>query len=532
MQTQSRNKNIEVLIVGAGPSGLMMACQLALRSIPFRIVDKKDHCINYSGALILQARSIEIFQQMGIAQKAIEKGVFANEIKLIFNGKRSFILPLKNFGSGLTRYPDLLMLEQSITERLLTDFIHEYGYSVEREKVLETLRQDADGVTSVLKSVTGEVEIIKTKYLIAADGAHSTVRKLLKIPFPGKTCPVSLFVTDCKAEIDLPGGQICFSFSDDVTTGFFPLPGGRWRIDGTISKDQEANGALTFGVIKDSFSERNRLKIALSDPEWFSVFQSHERHAPVFQKNRCFLIGDAVHIHSPVGAQGMNTGLQDAYNLAWKLTMVIQGTAKPTLLDTYSAERVMVAKKVVHATGRAFKIVTSRNFFTRTFRVYALPVLLQLVLPLVIKQQVIRQFFFRRISQIGIQYRRSSFSHGASLGNFPSSAPQPGDRLPYIPYKEDGKALDLREKVTGADFHLFVFSKNSFHDTILKVADKYNRLILVETIPYTPETSIVYERLGIKSFGCYLIRPDLYIAYRSVKPDPGHFESYLKNVAR
>jgi len=349
MQTQSTDKNIDVLIVGAGPSGLMMACQLALRNISFRIIDKKAHRTNYSGALIVQARSIEIFQQMGIAQTAVQSGVIAKEIKLVFNGKKYFTIPVRDIGHGLTQFPYLLLLEQSQTEQLLTNFINNFGYSIEREIELVQFKQDDQVVNSVLKRSGGQVEFITTKYLIAADGARSTVRKQLQIPFIGKTFSTALFVSDCKAEGDLSSDQLCFSFSDQTTAGIFPLPGRRWRIDGAISMDKESKDPLTFDDIRNSFAEKTRMKVEISEPEWFSVFHVNERYASTFQQKRCFLVGDAAHIHSPVGAQGMNTGLQDSYNLAWKLAMVIQGKSKASLLETYSSERLVVAKNVVHS---------------------------------------------------------------------------------------------------------------------------------------------------------------------------------------
>jgi len=528
MQTQTHNKNTKVLIIGAGPSGLMMACQLALRNIPFRIIDKKDQRTNYSGALIIQARSVEIFHQMGIAQTAIHKGIIANEIKIIFNGKKSFRVPIKNIGQGLTQFPYLLMLEQSKTEQLLIDFINNYGYSVERKTELQDFTQDKDVVTSILKLANGKEETIKTKYLIAADGGHSTVRKQLHIPFVGKTHRISLFVTDCKAEINLPSDAICFSFSNATTAGFFPLTDGRWRVDGAIPRELEAKDTLKFDDIEKNFAAKTRMKVKIYEPQWFSVFHSHQRYASSFQQNRCFLLGDAAHIHSPVGAQGMNTGLQDAYNLAWKLALVIQKQAKASLLDTYTSERVGIAKNVVRSTDKVFNLVTSRNFFIKIFRVYAVPLIMQLVLPIIEKQKVIRHFFFIKISEIGIQYRKSPLSHRASLGNFPSHAPKPGDRLPYILYNEDGKEVNIQEKVKGTGFHLFIFTKHTSPDEIIRVAENYTHLLSIETIPYTSETSYVYVRLGIENSGCYLIRPDMYIAYRSDKPEAEHFESYLQ----
>ena len=528
MQTQSRDKNIDVLIVGAGPSGLMMACQLALRNISFRIIDKKDHPTDYSGALIVQARSLEIFQQMGIAQTAIQSGEIANEIKLVFNGKKTFTIPVRDIGQGLTQFPYLLLLEQSQTEKLLTNFINNFGFSIDRETELVQFTQDDQGVNSVLKHPDGQEEIIKTKYLIAADGARSMVRKQLLIPFIGKTFSTALYVSDCKAEGDLSPDQLCFLFSDQATAGIFPLPGGRWRIDGAISMDKESIDPLTFDDIRNRFADKTRMKVEISQPEWFSVFHVNERYASTFQQKRCFLVGDAAHIHSPVGAQGMNTGLQDSYNLAWKLAMVIQGKSKASLLDTYSSERVVVAKNVVRGTDHAFTFVTSRSFFAKLFRVHVLPFFLQLMLQIPVKQQYIRHFFFRRISEIGIQYRKSSLSQHSSMGNFQAYAPKPGERLPYINYQEDGKMINIQDIVKSNDFHLFIFSRHSSINAISQIAEKYAYQLSFEIIQFTSGTDDLFKRFGIVDSGCYLVRPDLYIAYRSAKPDADHFEAFLQ----
>jgi 2-polyprenyl-6-methoxyphenol hydroxylase-like FAD-dependent oxidoreductase len=506
----------------------MMACQLALHSIPFRIIDKKDNQTNYSGALIIQARSVEIFHQMRIAQTAIQNGIIPNEINIIFNGKKSFRIPVKNIGQGLTKFPYLLMLEQSRTEQLLTDFISNYGYAVERKTELQRFTQDNDGVIAMLKLPDGKVETLKAKYLIAADGGHSTVREQLAIPFIGSTHPVSLFVTDCNAEVNLPENTICFSFSNAATAGFFPLTDGRWRIDGIIPGKLEAKEALVFDDIAEDFAKRTRMRVRLYHPQWFSVFHSHQRYASSFQQNRCFLIGDAAHIHSPVGAQGMNTGLQDAYNLAWKLALVIQKRAKESLLDTYTSERESIAKKVIRSTNNVFRLVTSQHFLIRSFRVYAFPVIMKLILPALQNQKAIRHFFFRRIAQIGVQYRESPLSHQATLGYFPSHAPKPGDRLPYIIYNEDGTVVSIHDKLKGTGFHLFIFAKLTSPCEIIRIAEKYTHLLSIETIPYTSKTSCLYDRLGIENGGCYLIRPDMYIAYRSSKPKAGHFERYLQ----
>ncbi|HEY3388119.1 MAG TPA: FAD-dependent monooxygenase, partial [Prolixibacteraceae bacterium] len=264
MQAQGADKNVDVLIVGAGPAGLMMACQLAIRNISFRLIDKKEFPTNYSGALILQARSLEIFQQMGIAQSAVQSGVIAKEIKLVFNGDKTFTIPLENFGNGLTQFPYLLLLEQSKSEQLLANFINNLGNPIERKTELDRFTQDESGVTSVLKLPDGQETTVNSKYLIAADGARSTIRKQLQIPFVGKTHPISLFVSDCKAKGNLSSDQLCFLFSDETTTGLFPLTDGKWRIDGVISQNKNAKDLLTFDEVSKSLADKTRVNVEIS----------------------------------------------------------------------------------------------------------------------------------------------------------------------------------------------------------------------------------------------------------------------------
>jgi 2-polyprenyl-6-methoxyphenol hydroxylase-like FAD-dependent oxidoreductase len=524
-------RDVDVLIVGAGPSGLMMACQLAFHEISFRIIDKNTHCTGYSGALVLQSRSVEILQQMGIAHAAIQKGIIADAITIVFNGKKACTIPVRNIGEGLTPFPYLLLLEQSATELLLLDYILQFGYAVERGTELQQFDQDTGGITSVIQDASENRQTIKTKYLVAADGGHSFVREQLHIPFLRKTHPVSLFVTDCKAEVDIPGDQICFSFSDTTTAGFFPLTGGRWRVDGAIPKEMDGQDTLTFNDMEKEFSERIQMRLKLSQPKWFSVFHSHQGYALSYQHNRCFLVGDAAHIHSPVGAQGMNTGLQDAYNLAWKLAMVIQNKAQPVLLSTYTLERTHIAKNVLRSTDVVFQLATNRNIFVRLFRTQVLPLLIQLLFPLIERQKTVRQFFFKKISEIGIHYRESSISKNSSFGNFPSHAPRPGDRLPYILYFENGATVNVQDKVKGPGFHLFILAKQNTPVDTLRIAEKHKSVLEIEIIPYTLETRDLYKQLGINNSGWYLIRPDLYIAYRSCVSKAEHFENYLRRFA-
>ena len=518
---------IDVLIVGAGPSGLMIACQLAINNVPFRIIDKNEDHTTQSRALVIQARSMEIFDQMGISEKAIHRGKIAKAIGAFFNGKKVLRVTVNDMGKGLTKFPYLLMLEQSHTEKILVDFLKEHGHEIERTTQLKNITQSLGEVISVLKRGDGKEETIKTKYVIGADGAHSIVREQLNIAFAGKTYHQSLFVLDCSAEVDLPHDEMYLTFSSTALGGFFPLTNGRWRILGNIPAELEGKEEITFDDVEKNFAKRIHMNVKLYDPQWISAYHSHHRYASTFRRQKCFLIGDAAHIHSPVGAQGMNTGLQDAYNLAWKLTLVLSGKAKDSLLDTYTEERISIARNLVRTTDRVFNLITSANIFLKTFRLYIIPVALKLITPIFQKLKFAQRFAFKRISEIEISYRKNSLSQNASLGKFPNQAPKPGDRLPFIQFKEaGGNETTIQEKAKGSFFCFFIFSDN-IPKEIITVIKPFEDFFSVATIPFTEQTKILYKEFGIKKTGCYLIRPDRYIAYRANKFDDDHLAKYL-----
>ena len=521
------DSNTDVLIVGAGPTGLVMACQLAINHIPFRIIDKNEDHTTQSRALVVQARSVEIFAQMGIAGKAIQQGQVAKAIGAFFNGKKVLRLIVNNIGEGLTKFPYFLMLEQSCTESILIDFLETRGYQVERRKQLINIAQNTHEAIAVLKLPDGQEEIVKTKYVVGADGAHSSIREQLEIDFVGSTYEQSLFVLDCKAEVDIPHDEMYLTFAKTAVGGFFPLTNGRWRILGNLPRELEGKEEVSFEEIEKNYAERVQINVKLYDPHWISVYRTHHRYATTFRKERCFLIGDAAHIHSPVGAQGMNTGLQDAYNLAWKLSLVIQGKAKDRLLDTYTEERISIARDLVRTTDRAFNLFTSPNLFLRTFRLYIIPIGLKLVVPVFLKSKSIQRLAFRMVSEIGISYRKNFLSKNASLGKFPSHAPKPGDRLPFIQFKDaNGEETNIQEKVKSTFFSLFIFSDEAPQE-LLTPLEPFKSVVSIETIPFRVQTKILYNAFGLHKNGCYLIRPDMYIAYRTDKFEPEHLTKYL-----
>jgi 2-polyprenyl-6-methoxyphenol hydroxylase-like FAD-dependent oxidoreductase len=514
----------EVLIIGAGPTGLMMACQLAMRNISFRIIDKTQDHTTQSRALIIHARSLEIFQQMGISEKALQQGKIAKAVNLIVNGKRKLRFGLRDIGNNLTDFPFLLILEQSKTETILNNFLHRFGKQVERNTELLQFSQNQNAVISIIQNKNGGHETIETNWLIGADGAHSIVREHLAIPFLGKTYQQSLFVLDCEVNLNFPPDEMYLSFSDKTFAGFFPMTNGRCRIIGLVPEEIRNKEEITFEEVNKTFAAQTHLNITLQNPLWISKYHSHHRVVSAFRKGNCFLTGDAAHIHSPVGAQGMNTGLQDAYNLAWKLASVIQRKANENLLNTYEDERIEIAKKLVRSTDRAFHFVTSENRFFKFYRMQVIPFILKLFLPIAQKISFIKKTAFLNISEIALNYRNSKLSQQDKY-SFSNISLKSGDRVPYNFLRKDF--------TSGISFHLLLFSKNNLLEDVLgefqNVCQSYDdNFIKINEVAFNNDTENIYKQFGIKSDGFYLIRPDSYIAYRSKTLDAEKLKRYLQ----
>jgi 2-polyprenyl-6-methoxyphenol hydroxylase-like FAD-dependent oxidoreductase len=519
------NKTSYVLIIGAGPTGLMMACQLARFGIPFRIFDKKEGPTTQSRALVIQARSTEILEQMGIAERAVAEGKIFQTINYVVNGKLAQRVPLGNFGEDLTPFPYLLILEQSKTEPLLIDLLTQEGHEVEWHTELVSLSQTEHGVSVIVKH-NGQEEQIEADWIIGADGAGSPVRTLLNIPFGGETYRESLFVLDCKINWPFQADEAAIALANHAFGLFFPMTNGRTRVSGIVSEAYTDKDTISFEEVNRDFARNLKMNVTLSDPQWISLYHAHHRYVASFRKGRCFLAGDAAHVHSPVGAQGMNTGLQDAYNLAWKLAFVIKGQARENLLDTYHEERLPIARELVQTTDRLFGITVSENPLAVFGRVHLMPRLVAMI-P---KVKPLLRFAFRLISQIGIHYRESSLSD--ALGSFPSQAPHSGDRLPFVSFYEDGKRVNIQDKVNAPAFHLLLFPGNQADEkigAIREIAAQYAG-IQTEVISLTPGTRDLYKTFGVPNGGYYLVRPDMYVAYRASQLDVQHLESYLQRI--
>jgi 2-polyprenyl-6-methoxyphenol hydroxylase-like FAD-dependent oxidoreductase len=517
----------EVLIVGAGPTGLMLACQLAVRNVPFRIIEaNKDHTTQ-SRAIVIHAASMEIFSQMGIAANFLQLGKPVKAINFIVKGKIITNIPLfSEFGKDLTEFPFFLALEQSKTEQLLLDFLEKHGHRVEWDTALISLTQTNEYVQAILKQNGVKEEVATVQWLIGADGAKSKVRHLLNIPFGGETYAMDLFVLDCKINWPLKDNELSLALSDHSFAGFFPLPEDRCRVISFVPEEFTGKADIRFEDVNAGFAKRMQMDVNLYDPNWISTYRAHHRYVSEFKKGRCFLAGDAAHVHSPVGAQGMNTGLHDAYNLAWKLALVMNGNAKESLLSSYQDERLPFARRLVRTTDRAFGITVSRNPFVKVMRMHVAPHLLAFV----VKIKFFARFVFKNISQIGITYKNSSLEK-VSEGSFPSAAPKPGHRLPFIEFEDTaGRLINIQHVVDPIKIHLLIFYepvKEGAEKGLIELATRYPDAISVSSVPLAKGSYPLFRRLGIKKEGFFLIRPDLYIAYRSNRLDTRHFENYL-----
>jgi 2-polyprenyl-6-methoxyphenol hydroxylase-like FAD-dependent oxidoreductase len=508
------SSSTDILIIGAGPTGLMLACQLSLYSnISIRIIDKNSSRNTQSRALVVHARSLELFAQLNLVDKAIARGEFVETMKIFIQGECRLGLDFTRMGKEqkdlLTRYPYVLLLEQSATEELLESFLNERGIEVQRDSEVVDLTDDDQ-----VKVTLTNGDIIQAKYICACDGARSIVRHKLNLPFSGRTYSESLFIADCEVKNSpIRKNDIAIFLASSGMAGMFPMVNNRYRLMGTIQEDENKNVHVSLDDVVTMLKARSRhFDIDINRCNWISTYRSHHRHIASFRsKKRYFLLGDAAHIHSPVGGQGMNTGLQDAHNLAWKLAYILTHSANDYLLDTYHDERSIVATTLVDTTDRLFSFISSPYWFTSFFRLYVTPYLLRFFLqPLLNHSKTVRQVLFCRFSQLGITYRSENiYDYGASAGDFRRNTPFPGDRFPYTIYDPCYYHLIIFENQQSVKVNLFVEMIKKKYSEIIKIHDAQE-----ENLPFQFE-------------GAMLIRPDGYIAYRTTAFHIPHFQSYF-----
>jgi 2-polyprenyl-6-methoxyphenol hydroxylase-like FAD-dependent oxidoreductase len=480
----------DVLVIGAGPTGLVLALWLSKLGIKPRIIDKTDEPGTTSRALAVHARTLELYRQLDLTDAVIGNGHRVPAINLWVEGERQTRMSFEDIGAGLTPYPFLHIFPQDEHERLLIDRLSARGIIVERRTELVGYSDAADCIVATLRGPDGREERCEATYIAGCDGARSVVRDTMGVGFPGGTYQQVFYVADVEATGPAIDGELHVDLDEADFLAVFPLAGeGRVRLIGTV-RDERAEHAAT--LVFEDVGERaiNHLKLRVAKVNWFSTYHVHHRVSEHFRKRRAFLLGDAAHIHSPAGGQGMNTGIGDAINLAWKLQAVLAAAAPDTLLDSYEPERMAFARKLVRTTDRIFTLATAPGRLADLIRTRIVPVLI----PAATKFEGLREFMFRTVSQVTINYRDSALSSGRA-GDIHG-----GDRLPWVAVGGIDNFDMLREMTWqvhvygGASSELLAWCRE--HGLPLHVFD------------WRAE----YRAAGLRQAALYLVRPDTYVA--------------------
>ena len=491
----------EVLIVGAGPTGLMLANQLGRRGVSALIIDRHAGPSLQTRALGVQARTLEIYSWLGIAERALQLGKRGTGANLWAEGRKMARVPLGEIGQSLSPYPFLLILGQDDNERIMGDRLRDWGMSVQWNTELVGLEQQPGHVTATLKQPDGAIRKVSAAWVAGCDGARSAVRELSGITFPGAPYEHVFFVADTQVTGAMVPDELNVYLWREGFHLFFPMLGtNHWRVVGILPPNLRGRDDLAFEEVIPSVRREAGAGLSFETCTWLSTYRIHHRCAERFRDRRCFLLGDAAHIHSPVGAQGMNTGLQDAYNLAWKLALVVSARAGVALLDSYEDERIPVARRLLSTTDRAFSLIVSDNWLAGLFRTRALVK----VMAFAMRFDRVRKLAFRTISQTGIHYRNSTLSE--SRAGLPEAAPRAGDRFPWLRLKflPEGPAEDLFGKLDDTRFNLIVIGQPAPPDGMPGLGD----LLRIHSVPGDPDNDRELARAHIPRPSFYLLRPD------------------------
>jgi len=523
--------SIPVLIVGAGPTGLSMAFELKRHGVDFRIIDKQIKPVKTSNALGVQTRTLEVWDDMGLVKEMLAQGCPIKGFNIYANKKQiAHVYPFEL----LSLYPFVLALSQQHTEEILIKHLESQNVKIEMNVDMIDLKQQENNCLITLNHADGKKETIETTWVIGCDGAHSYIREKCNIPFQGKELPQHFVLADTVLKTDLPSNQVHAFLSEKGPLFFIRYDDKYFRIILEVSAIPELANAKTISYeqLKNLVKDRCFLPIEIEEPIWNSGFWIHERMASTFRQNNLFLLGDAAHIHSPAGAQGMNTGIQDAYNLAWKLASVIKKTSPPELLNTYNQERLPFAKKILKNTTFLTHFVSLKNPFLCALR--------NLFLSHLLKIKKFRNKVFSNLTQLNIYYKNSGLTKdclGAKKG------PKAGTRLLDAKYNDTQSLMD---HVRGTTWCLLVFfdknlnfSLGPIQETLEKKFGSCVKLIGISLNPLNAlmesvvcETifdinKVLHQLYEIKGTTFFLIRPDKYIGFRGNEKDEKILFEYL-----
>ena len=576
------NSQSEVLIVGAGPTGLTLANDLLSRGVKFKIIDKAPTATTISKAIVVHARTLEHLANLGFTETFIENGLPLRASNVYAGGKRIVHLDYDEIDSP---YKFVLSIPQSSTERILADNLACADIQIDRNCELLSFSQDDQGVTAKLRRTTPggadgaspKVEEFEHKslYLVGCDGAHSSVRHQLGLTFDGAPYADGFGAADVHIDCDLKENEMHAFFSEDGALIFVPFGEGRYRIIFEADDAAKINTGdeLAFETVVEVIKKRlgkSFSKFKISDPRWLAWFKIHRRCASSYQKGRAFLVGDAGHVHSPVGGVGMNTGMQDAFNLGWKLGLAVRGLAGEGLLESYTEERHAVGLSVLKGTDLATKVVTLKSPVAQAVR--------NGLMSFMSAHEVVQQRIVKTGTLTGVNYRGTRLAQqssqprvetvGRSLfplpfkkvtGELPGlgawmdfeDAPMAGDFAPDAELDDGG--FRLSHHIGSPRFKLLMFDGyesselgyQQMYQLEYKVASRFCDWIdIYVVVPFEEAAktlpnyaSVIYddqkylhEYYGASSECLYLIRPDGYIGFRSQPASYEKLEEYLLRI--
>lgn len=388
----------DVLIVGAGPVGLFLANECARRGLRWQLMEKRAAQSSHSKALAIFPRTLEIFDMAGIVPPFLAAANRVTSVKVI-SGMHT--LAHMQFAPEESPYSFVAMVPQNVTEELLVEELRRKGGNVQYEHTLVSAAVE-DGAVKAMIDHKGETRSIRASFVIGCDGPHSAVREALHLRLEGGEYEASFMLADIETNETLAANELQLCPSENGPLAIFPMSATRRRIVATVERPE--GDAPSLELTRKLLDERGPAGIEAKSLHWSSYFRIHHRQAPQLRVGRMFLAGDAAHIHSPFGGQGMNTGLHDVWNLAWKLDLFLRGHGNEALLDSYGAERIPVIKQVIETTDHLTKVMGTPNKLAQVLR--------DTIIPMVSRLAPFQHAFVQRLSELGIAYRGSPIVEG------------------------------------------------------------------------------------------------------------------------
>ncbi|WP_207540527.1 FAD-dependent monooxygenase [Sabulicella rubraurantiaca] len=495
----------DVLVVGAGPTGLVLALWLDAQGSKVRIIDKSKAPGETSRALAVHARTLELYRQLGLGDAVAEAGHKVGAFNMWVAGKHRARIHFGDFGGAITPYPFVLIFPQDHHEQFLVERLTERGITVERETELVGLEDRGAEVLARLRRPGEQEEICAARFLAGCDGARSSVRHLLGASFEGGTYDQLFYVADVDARYGMQGGELHIAFEGPEFVLIMPYgQPGKLRVVGTV-REARAGAAETLTFDDVEHRAIHAMGLEVERVNWFSTYRVHHRVTDRFRHGNIFLLGDAAHVHSPAGGQGMNTGIGDAINLAWKLAAVLKGEADDRLLDSYEDERPVFARNLVASTDRVFTFATARGSVAEFVRTHIAPVVTRVAWGL----GPVRKALFRLVSQIMIRYGTSPLSAGKA-GEVVG-----GNRLPFV--RIDGR--DNYGPLSAIAWQVHVYG--AARDELRQWCGR--RGIALHEFSWHE----AFGKAGLARDAAYLLRPDTYVGLAEPNGDAGVLEAYL-----